>query len=207
VPLFQHIKHSKQTEILVWKITETETELSEGLSLTENSKNRLNGMQSETHRKGYLSVRKLLELKGYTDTDLFYTSDGKPHLKDGKKISITHSFDFSAFIISTHTVGIDIEMNREKIQKIAPKFISKEAEFMDKTDPVRFLTVVWGAKESLYKIHPDGGLLFKEHLPIEPFSLNQKKTRGWIKKDSFYEVYDVFFRFLESYTLVYAVND
>jgi phosphopantetheinyl transferase len=35
-------------------------------------------------------------------------------LKDGKHISITHSYQFSAIIISDQTVGIDIELQREK---------------------------------------------------------------------------------------------
>ena len=206
MPLYKSIQHNEHTQILVWKITESKTELMQGLDLSDFSTKRIEGMRSELHQKGFLSVRHLIREIGYTDQDLFYTKDGKPHLKDGKRISITHSFTFAAIAISKNQIGIDIEKNRDKIIKIAPKFVADEYDFMAEEHVVEFLTVVWGAKESLFKIHPDGGLLFKHHLPIEPFKLSDKKTRGWIKKDNFYEVYQIFFEQLEDFTLVYAIN-
>ncbi len=206
MPLFKKIQHDSHTQILVWSIVESKSDLLLGLNLTKRSLNRINGMRSELHQKGFLSVRHLLREAGYTDHDLFYTDDGKPHLKDGKHISITHSFTFSAIAISDYEIGIDIEKNRKKIIKIAPKFVADEYDFMAEENVIEFLTVVWGAKESLFKIHPDGGLLFKHHLPIEPFKLSDKKTRGWIKKDNFYEVYQIFFEQLDGFTLVYATN-
>ena len=206
MPLFKHIHHNHHSQVFVWEITESLEELRKGVLLTENSENRINSMHSEIHQRGFLSIRQLLKLLNYSDFDLFYTPDGKPHLRDGKRISITHSFEFSAIIISDYAVGIDIEMNRTKIQKIAPKFMVDEWAFFDKQNPVEFLTVIWGAKESLYKIHPDGGLLFKEHLPIEPFYLKDGKTKGWIKKDKFYEIYQIYFESFKGYTLVYAGN-
>ncbi|MDP3353741.1 MAG: 4'-phosphopantetheinyl transferase superfamily protein [Flavobacteriaceae bacterium] len=205
MPIYKTIKSSKHTTVIVWKIEESLDELYQGISLTPNSVNRISNMRSEIHQKGYLSVRHLLKSVGYNDDDLFYTDDGKPHLKDGKHISITHSFIFSAIIVSDYEAGIDIEMNREKIIKIANKFVANEFNFIEEDHMIEQLTVVWGAKESLYKIHPDGGLLFKHHLPIESFKLSDGKTRGWIKKDNFFEVYSIYFEQLENFTLVYAV--
>lgn len=204
MPLYKKIQHNEFTQILVWEISETKEHLLVGLSLKDKSKERINGMRSELHQKGFLSVRHLLQEIGYSDDDLFYTQDGKPHLKDGKHISITHSFNFAAIAVSNYEIGIDIEKNRDKIIKIAPKFVADEYDFMAEDHVVEFLTVVWGAKESLFKIHPDGGLLFKHHLPIDPFKLSDKKTRGWIKKDHFNEVYQIFFEQFEGFTLVYA---
>ncbi len=206
MPLYKKIQHNEHTQILVWEITESKSDLLKGLSLNKHSQRRIDGMKSELHQRGFLSVRHLLRQVGYTDKDLFYTEDGKPHLKNGKHISITHSFTFSAIIISDYEVGIDVEKNREKIIKIAPKFVADEYDFMAEENVVEFLTVVWGAKESLFKIHPDGGLLFKHHLPIEPFKLSDKKTKGWIKKDNFYEVYQIYFESFKGFTLVYATN-
>lgn len=205
MPIYKTIKSSKHTTVIVWKITESLDELHSGIKLTTKSLTRIAGMRSEIHQKGYLSVRHLLKSLDYNDDDLFYTADGKPHLKDGKHISITHSFIFSAIIVSDYEVGIDIEMNREKIIKIAPKFVDDEFSFIDTNNLIEQLTVIWGAKESLFKIHPDGGLLFKHHLPIEPFKLVDGQTRGWIKKDNFFEVYNIYFEQLENFTLVYAI--
>ncbi len=225
MPLYKTLKPNKKTIVLVWKISESLSEL-ESIFTNKNSENRLAAMQSKMHRKGFLSVRHLLKVAGYTDDDLFYTDDGKPHLKDGKRISITHSFNFSAIIISNEVVGIDIEKNREKIIKIAPKFLGKELEYIDsdlrafhnteapffikteesKTELIKRLTMIWGGKESLYKIHPDGGLLFKKHLEIEKFYAFNKKSKGWIKKEHCYEIYDIYFENFEGFSLVYAMS-
>jgi len=205
MPLYKTIKPKKNTIVLVWKIKEELTFLQD-IFLNNNSLDRVSKMKSEIHKKGFLSVRHLLNVLNYSDTDLFYTNDGKPHLKDGKRISITHSFEFSAIIVSDNIVGIDMEKNRKKIITISSKFIGKENDYLSDKKLVEQLTVIWGAKESLYKIHPDGGLLFKHHLPIEKFKLSDKKTRGWIKKDNFYEVFDIYFISFDGFTLVYALN-
>ncbi|MCK5815010.1 MAG: 4'-phosphopantetheinyl transferase superfamily protein [Flavobacteriaceae bacterium] len=206
MPLFKTIKPNKHTTILVWKIDESFDALFSALVLNERSLQRINSMKSELHQRGFLSVRHLLKEAGYSDADLFYTSDGKPHLKDGKRISITHSYNFSGIIIGDSSVGIDIEKNRDKILRIASKFVDNENEFLVEEKLIEQLTVIWGAKESLYKIHPDGGLLFKQHLPIEPFKLSDGQTKGWIKKDNYYENYNLFFEQIEGFTLVYAMN-
>lgn len=203
--LYKTIQPNKNTIVLVWKIEENLSFL-KNIYINPKSEIRVNGMKSEVHKKGFLSVRHLLAVLNYTDNDLFYTEDGKPHLKDGKRISITHSFNFSAIIVSNQVIGIDIEKNREKIKRIASKFIGHEKSYLTEEKLIEQLTVIWGAKESLYKIHPDGGLLFKHHLPIEKFELKDKKTRGWIKKDNFYEVFNIHFEFIDDFTLVYALN-
>ena len=207
MPLYKRIQASTDAQILVWEILEPKQDLLKGLDLKDSSKKRVASMRSELHQRGFLSVRHLLREAGYTDQDLFYTSDGKPNLKDGKYISITHSYTFSAIAISNNEIGIDIEKNREKIIKIGSKFVADEYDFMAEENVVDFLTVVWGAKESLYKIHPDGGLLFKHHLPIEPFKLIDKKTKGWIKKDDFNKVYQIYFEKFKGFTLVYAKSE
>ena len=63
-----------------------------------------------------------------------YDEFGKPHLKDGKCISITHSFIFSGVIVSDKEVGIDIEKQREKISIIAKKFVDYEFNYLKTED-------------------------------------------------------------------------
>ncbi|OIQ36200.1 MAG: 4-phosphopantetheinyl transferase, partial [Bacteroidetes bacterium MedPE-SWsnd-G1] len=179
MPLFKTIQANENTIVYVWKIEEAVDELRNNIHLNERSISRIEKMKSELHQRGFLSVRYLLKEAGYSDDELFYTEDGKPHLKDGNHISITHSYTFSAIIISATQVGIDMEMNREKIKRIAHKFVDSENDFLVEKKLIEQLTVIWGAKESLFKIHPDGRLLFREHLPIEPFKLTDTKTKGW----------------------------
>ena len=155
MPLYKTITVNLSTSIAIWKVEETEVFLGAGIQLTDHCQSRFNGMKSELHRRAFLSIRHLLALYSYEDSDLYYNEFGKPHLKDGNYISITHSHHFTAVIISkTEEVGIDIEKNREKILRIAHKFTPfEEYRTLTNTEAIiRKLTIVWGATESLYKI-------------------------------------------------------
>ena len=207
MPLYKTIKPNKQTTIYLWKIEASFDELTQDIALTENSKQRVLAMKSEIHQRGFLSVRHLLKEAGYSDFDLYYNEHGKPLLKDGKHISITHSFTFSAIIISHKTVGIDIEKNREVIKKIAHRFTYKTLDSLENDCLIEQLTVIWGAKESLYKIYPHGGLSFKNNIPVTPFSLKDTKTTAWIKTTGWEKKYAIYFEKIENFSLVYALDN
>ncbi len=106
MPLYKSISVNSQTTVKIWKIEESYEDLISPIELGPESKIRVNNMKSELHQRGFLSVRHLLKSFGYSDFDLFYDNNGKPYLKDGKEISITHSFIFSGVIISEKKVGI-----------------------------------------------------------------------------------------------------
>ncbi len=209
MPLYKTIKVTKNTTVFIWKIEETIDELSKGIILSESSQNRINSMKSELHQKGFMSIRQLLALNNYKDTDLIYDEFGKPHLIDGKSISITHSFTFTAIIISDNkTVGIDIEKQRDKILKIAHKFtpIKEYKTIANHNALIGKLTIVWGAKESLYKIYGKKKLRFLQHIYIYDFLFDDAKTIGEIRYDGNIEKYNVFFLEFEGFTCVYAMN-
>jgi len=208
--LYKIIPHNTDTQISVWKITETEMELRESIVLQEKHQIRLNGMLSEQHRKGFLSVRKLLMEAGYTDFDLNYDENGKPHLSDGKHISITHSYDFSAIIVSSQNVGIDLEKQREKIIKIADKFIGSEFDYLDKNNQyIEQLSIIWGAKEALYKMCNSRSLSFKQDMHIQDFTKNTNQGTALVScKELDFDCGFMFhFETFENYTLVYALEN
>ena len=135
MPLYKTIHISPAVRLHIWKITENEEFLAKGILLNENNNARVNGMKSELHRRGFLSIRHLMRLEGYEDKDLYYDEAGKPHLKDGTHISITHSFEFTGIIISKkEKVGIDIEKQRDKIIRIAHKFTTLSTQKPEKTN-------------------------------------------------------------------------
>lgn len=205
--LYKTLTVNQTTKVLIWKIEQSLTDLQEGIELTESSKTRLNSMKSELHQKGFLSIRHLLKLAGYSDFDLIYDQFGKPHLKDGKKISITHSFTFTAIIISDDLhVGIDIEKQREKILKIAHKFtpIEEYNTIANVDAKISKLTIVWGAKESLYKIYGKKKLLFLHHIYIDDFKFEDKKTQGAIRFNGEESGYTIEFLEFEGFTCVFA---
>ncbi|WP_313791247.1 4'-phosphopantetheinyl transferase family protein [Lacinutrix neustonica] len=166
-------------------------------------------MKSELHQRGFLSVRHLLGEFGYSDLDLFYDSNGKPHLKDGKHLSITHSFTFSAIIVSDKEVGIDIEKQREKIGKIAKKFIEYECQYLLETDEeyIKKLTVIWGVKESLYKLFATPGMLFKAHFLVIPFMLKDQKTKAWIDYKGLKKGFNAQFLEFDGFTCAYTLPE
>lgn len=207
MPLYKTINYNSTTEILVWKITEPLAELSTEVTLNPKNQERFNGMKSELHQRAFLSVRKLLQIKGYTDFDLEYDQFGKPHLKDGKHISISHSHELATLIISNEIAGIDIEMQREKIIKIAPKFAETELKFLDIEKPeeyIRKLTVIWGVKESIFKIRNEVGISFKKHIQVHPFEIEDQS--GFVSLQFQNKLIQFKYHFIEidNFTLVYA---
>jgi phosphopantetheinyl transferase len=164
-------------------------------------------MKSEMHQHGFLSVRKLLQTAGYTDFDVSYDEFGKPHLKDDKYNSITHSHNFSAIIVSDETVGIDIELQRDKIIRIADKFVDEEFSYLDKNDLetyVKKLTVIWGAKEAIFKIRNEKGISFKDHIRVKAFEMDDLKARAELHFEGIVQDFDIYFEEIENFTLVYA---
>lgn len=206
MPLYKTIQPDSQTVVKIWKITESYEDLMAPLDLKVTSEERVLGMKSNIHQRGFLSVRHLLRSCGYTDQDLYYDSNGKPHLKDGKHISITHSFEFSGVIISENEVGIDIEKQRDKITIIAHKFVDYEFHYLDKLaeDYVRKLTVIWGVKESLYKLFATPGMLFREHFLVIPFMLDDLETTAWIDYNNHKHKYHSRFLEFEGYTCAFV---
>ena len=205
--LYKTLTVNKATKVLIWKIEESISKLQEGIVLSENSTTRLNSMKSQLHQRGFLSIRHLLKEVGYTDADLFYDEFGKPHLKNGTYISITHSFTFTAIIVSDELhVGIDIEKQREKILKIAHKFTPfEEYKTIANVDAlISKLTIVWGAKESLYKIYGKKKLLFLHHIYIEDFKFADEKTTGEIRYNGENTAYNISFLEFEGFTCVFA---
>lgn len=209
MPLYNTLTVENTTKVYIWKIEESESELATGIELTPHCKERMNRMKSEMHRRGFLSIRHLMAEAGYVDADLYYDDLGKPHLKDGKHISITHSKHFTGIIVSeTHQVGIDIEMQRDKILKIAHKFtpITEYKTIANSDALIRKLTIVWGCKESLYKIYSEPGLSFLQHIIVKDFSLVEPTITGEIIYNQQTSLYNIWYQEFEGFTLVYALK-
>lgn len=206
MPLYKTIHHNSQTTVKIWKITESYKDLMESVDLKPKSLERVLGMKSEMHQRGFLSVRLLLKEFGYTDVELHYDDNGKPYLNDGKYISITHSFMFSAIIISDFEIGIDIEKQRDKIQLIAKKFVDYEFQYLDKNleDFTRKLTLIWCIKESLYKLFAISGLSFKQHTLVIPFTLEDQLTIAWIDYENKKHRFTAYYFELEGFTCAYV---
>jgi 4'-phosphopantetheinyl transferase len=204
--LYLHAHPNSHTQLLVWSIDESITDLYGNLVLTEQSQQRIQSMKSVLHQRAFLSVRQLLLQLGYTDADLYYDASGKPHLTDRKYISISHSHQLAVVIVSNQAVGVDVELVREKVAKIGPKFCASELQYLapDLTTETQRLTVIWGAKEAVFKIVNREGISFNHHIFVAPFELSSTKTSALLSFDSLHRPFSIQYQLIANYALVYA---
>ena len=205
MPLHKIIHINETTTAYFWYITEDVTSLFRAVSLRDTSLFRLEGMKSEEHQKGFLTVRMLLQHLGYTDYDLTYDEAGKPHLSDGKHISISHSHEFSCICISDELMGIDLEKLKEKTLKIAPRFMEvKHLENLSTSEQIEKATVIWGVKESIFKIKNEKGISFPEHIFEDEFCFSDGKCSAELHFNNTIEKFNIQFYKVEDYIFVCA---
>jgi len=179
------------SNILLWKLSETETELKNLLNPSTYPNSRLNLIKSSNQRKQFLGVQNLLKLLKINSDTLFYDNNGKPHLSNNKFISISHSFDYCGVIISDTKVGIDIEKFRPKILNISKKFISESDWNLIKLNSVENVTKVWTIKEAVFKAFGYSGIDFKENILIESINIEFDRAKVKIYKNEIIEYYNI----------------
>ena len=205
MPLLKIIDHNPSTKIYLWTISETFDELFSDNILTEKSKIRIKNMKSQLHQRAFLSVRKLLQIASLIDHDLDYDLAGKPFLNNNKFISISHSHEMSAIIISDRPVGIDIEIKKEKVLKIVDKFMDTNHLLnLSHTDKIKKATIIWGIKETVFKIKNIKGISFKNHISENNFNLTDKNTQAKLTVNNKVENFNVFFEEVNNYVLVWS---
>ena len=207
MPLLKTIALNDYTQLFVWKITETFDELFRSVALKDVSLARVESMKSESHQRGFLAVRRLLMEAGYSDFDLYYDEFGKPHLGNGKHISISHSHDFSVIVLSDVYVGADLEILKEKTLKLAPRYMDvSHLNNLSKSDELIKATVVWGIKESVFKIKNEIGISFKDNIFEDDFNLEDKKCGVSLQFNDKIERFNIVFEFIENYVFVCAFS-
>ncbi len=214
MPLHKVIYLSNNTKLYLWKITEDFDALFKEVRLKVSSLKRLEDMKSQSHQKGFLAVRMLLQHLDYNDFDLYYDEFGKPHIKPQGcsikevEISISHSNDFSAVVISEQKVGLDLEQLKEKTLKIAPRFMDvSHLENLSEEEKIKKATVVWGIKECIFKIKNEKGISFPNHIFEDDFNFEDKKATAVLKFNNKEENFEVQFDSIEDYIFVCAFGD
>ncbi len=99
----------------------------------------------------------------------------KPYLEDEQyHFNISHCGNYAAAIASTsERVGIDIELVTSRILRIAPKFINEQEEsFLNEWKHLsglynELVTVIWSAKEAIFKWYGNGGVDFRNHMQLQ----------------------------------------
>ncbi|WP_185877577.1 4'-phosphopantetheinyl transferase family protein [Blattabacterium cuenoti] len=127
-----------------------------------------------------------------------------------KYISLSHSYDRMAIAISSFNVGIDIEKFRldNKIMNIKNKFIRKdENSFIRKKYEKDYLHIIWGIKESLYKLSKGIFYNFLKNYKVSPFCIDANSYIScWILKKNYSKKFYAFYRKIKNYYLVYSID-
>tara|TARA_B100000780_G_scaffold145990_1_gene101949 strand:- start:1269 stop:1892 length:624 start_codon:yes stop_codon:yes gene_type:complete len=177
MPLFVINEHISNN-LLLWELSETETQLNNLVNICSKSKSRLDLIKSSSQKKQFLGVQNLLKLHQISNDILLYDDNGKPHLQNNKFISISHSFDYCGVIVSDVKVGLDIEKLRSKILNISKKFVSESDRDLIKDDSVENITKIWTIKEAVFKAFGHNKMDFKKNIILK--SVNKEFNRATV---------------------------
>ncbi|AWU44022.1 phosphopantetheinyl transferase [Blattabacterium sp. (Cryptocercus kyebangensis)] len=201
--------HPLHTKIIVFRCPHLKTMLLEQFLFSDKDRKFFLSL-SEKRKKEFLGVRYALRHIGI-NMNLFYNEKRKPFLfPKGKYISLSHSFELIAIAISYYHIGIDIEKLRKdkKIIKVRKKFIrNDESVFIHPNYEEDYLHIIWGIKESLYKLEGGPSSNFLTHYRVSPFCLKKdSRISCWIMKDSYSKRFSAFYRKIDDHYLVYIID-
>lgn len=167
MPVFFQHQVNEDTRLGIWKIEETE----------EFFKGNVPVHRDVTHphkRLQHLAGRFLLQFL-FPDFpfDLIQVADTrKPFLPNEQyHFSISHCGDYAAAIVSRkQRVGIDVELMRPVVTKLVPKFMSgDEMALLNSDSELERSTIMWSAKESVFKWYGNGGVDFRKDIHLMKF--------------------------------------
>ena len=167
MPLFYQHNINEFSKLGIWKIEEPESFFLAKVPLKRD-------VSHPQKRLQHLAGRYLLT-EMFTDfplEEILIADTRKPYLPDEKyHFSISHFGNYAAAIVSSsNRVGVDVEKASPTIEKIRNKFLSDNEsaiafEGIEKSGHrLRQLTLLWSAKESIFKWYSLGKVNFREHI-------------------------------------------
>ena len=179
-------------QIAIWEINESLAELLK-LGASFDSSN----VTTDKRKEEFLISRLLLnELE--PNQQISYNLNGAPEISNGKYISISHSKNLFAIIISKKKVGLDIEYISEKPLSLSRKFIADNSH---KNLTKEKATLIWCCKEAVYKWHQKGSVDFKKDILISPFFMKEK---GKVETQFNKKKYTLHYTKIDTHYLVYV---
>jgi len=185
MPIERIIDSSDQHKVAVWQVTESLDELLQLISLSPQDTKKVNSFRLEKRKREWLACRILLQHLIGKYPQIEYNKSGKPFLADQSyHISLSHTDGYVAASISAQPTALDIELCSPRINKVAQRFIhDREWAFVEDEQSLSYLTLIWSAKETLFKYFDESMVVFKDHFRIAPFQLN---TEGHFQASCFY---------------------
>ena len=212
MPLVKEIQIDSSTRIGIWDVAEDAQQLKWKLQWGQDDIKRFAAMNDEERSMHWLSSRVLIRHMLHTThfIDLQVDEFGKPFLNNFEyKLSISHSGNRVAVILSDREVGIDIQHISTKILDLYSRFASKEEiEYLQEPNEIEKMFVVWCGKEALYKLYGKKKLDFRQNLAIDKFDWETEGVaKGHIIKGPYHKDLPVHYQKMDDYLLVYAVDE
>lgn len=182
MPLFYQHNINESTKLAIWHIAEHESFFLKRVPLKRDVSHPLKRLQ---HLAGRYLLTELFP--DFPLSEILVADTRKPYLPDEKyHFSISHCGSYAAAIVSSrYRVGIDVEFAGPGIERIREKFLSANelAVAFDGLDRsghrLRQLTLLWSAKESIFKWYSLGGVNFRQHIQwTEPYFIRTGENLG-----------------------------
>ena len=208
MPLFYQYYINTNTKLAIWQIEEDEAFFLAKVPLQNNITHPHKRLQ---HLAGRYLLRFLFP--DFPNEEIIIASTRKPFLPNEQyHFSISHCGNFAAAIVSkTERVGIDIEIETDRVAKIAHKFLNNAESNMFNDGPEilnRSLTLFWSAKETIFKWWGMGEVDFKEHIQLAGFILNNKgEFNGAFRKLNPPEMLVINYQFFNTLCLTFTHNN
>lgn len=195
----------------IWKLTDTVEDLIHQFHFTETELNDYKKFSVDKRKTEYLATRLLLQQLLKEKKEIIYQPSGRPQIKESQKnISISHSADFVAIIVSDNVVGIDVENAQRNIERVSSRFLHPdETMWIEKSDDVQFLKILfWCAKEAIFKCSQRSGVLFNTQIIIPPFDFKKNNNFfGKLTDADCDEKFKLWYFYFQNNIVVYCVED
>ena len=203
MPFLKDFIINHNTKIKLWKLNLGELDYFE---LDEYDSNLIKAKKNELVREQFLAVRKILQLED-PSYKIRYDESGKPIINSDINISISHSKCMAAIVFSEHNkAAIDIEHKENKIINIQNKFLNDSEKLENGYQSnVDYLTMIWTAKESIYKALGIKGISFSDNIIIK--NINKNKGHGYYINGKEKYKFDLIFFSIQEYILCYAQSN
>ena len=203
MPFLKEFIINHNTKIKLWKLSLGELDY---FKLDEYDSKLINSKKNKLAKEQFLAVRKTLKLEN-PSYKIRYDESGKPSINSDLNISISHSNYMAAIVFSGYSrAGIDIELKESKILKIKDKFLNESEKLKNEfQSDLDYLTMIWTAKESIYKALGIKGVSFSDNITIKNISNN--KGEGYYARGNEKYKFDLFYFIIDDYILCYAQSN
>lgn len=207
MPLTKLHRINDQSIFGIWKINESLEELSAYLTSSELEKiDSFHPSKQKEFIASRLLVKELSKEFGLNVSEVLKDEYNKPYFAgNNARLSISHCYPYAvAFIHNSEECGIDIEKIDQRVLRVAHKFLAKDEAHWANGDIAK-TTLLWSAKEALYKTYGRKALSFKEKIHLDvPINLNENQAKGTVLVESQKTIYNLGIVFFEEFIITFS---